>query len=557
MSIFTNLFVKPPKSSKINLSHDVSLTTDFGKLIPIYLEDVVPGDRFRISTEMVIKMLPTLAPVFSGIECRVDYFFVPNRLLWNEWQDFITGGVDGTELPVMPTLSLTETGVLSHCGIGSLCDYFGLPAVIPPGVRGNVGTLTPDYQVLNQCSILPFRAYAMIWNEYYRDQNLQDELLISLGSGPDTTTPIDLQYRGLKKDYFTSSLPWAQRGPEVDIPLSGAAPLKKVSGYTPDFFTDPQDTFQTQEGAALIPGRQDATWNDGNTYEKVLNAPTSSGYTVMEHNHTINNSEFIDNIRNSLTADLSAASAISINELRRLNAVQRWLEKNARAGSRYVEQILSHFGVRTPDYRLDRPEYLGGNKSVIGMSEVYQTSESNESPQGNRAGVGFGASLNRSRSFRCDEHGWIMGIMSIIPQRNVYADGVERKWTRNDKFDFFFPTFQYLGEQAIKNKEIFAYKQETYDSEGDFGYTPRYAEYRYHPSRITGEMRSTMAYWHLGRLFNVGPHLNGNFINSRESLGQYDRIFPTDEHLGDRFIVQMRNHVFAKRPMVKNPNPSL
>lgn len=557
MSIFTNLFVKPPKSSKINLSHDVSLTTDFGKLIPIYLEDVVPGDRFRISTEMVIKMLPTLAPVFSGIECRVDYFFVPNRILWNEWQDFITGGVDGTELPVMPTLSLTESGVLSHCALGSLCDYFGLPAVIPPGVRGNESTLTPDYQVLNQCSILPFRAYAMIWNEYYRDQNLQDELLISLGSGPDTTTPIDLQYRGLKKDYFTSSLPWAQRGPQVDIPLSGSAPVvTHPSGEGLVGETEGNGSFYPSSSVVSSRVNTQLAGYGGETIG--MNGAFMSDNVVTDrqwtHTHGLSRQNLPDY---EGVADLSEASAISINELRRLSAVQRWLEKNARAGSRYVEQILSHFGVRTPDYRLDRPEYLGGNKSVIGMSEVYQTSESNESPQGNRAGVGFGASLNRSRSFRCDEHGWIMGIMSIIPQRNVYADGVERKWTRNDKFDFFFPTFQFLGEQAIKNKEIFAYKQEAYDSEGDFGYTPRYAEYRYHPSRITGEMRSTMAYWHLGRLFNVGPHLNGNFINSKESLGQYDRIFPTDEQLGDRFIVQMRNHVFAKRPMVKNPNPSL
>lgn len=173
MSIFTNLYVKPPKSSKINLSHDVSLTTDFGKLIPIYLEDVVPGDRFKISTEMQIKMLPTLAPVQTGIEVRVDYFFVPNRLIWNDWETFITGGTDGTALPVAPFIDRNPSGLLSTFVIGSLPDYFGLPVIIPAGARGNVSDLQPDPDLLGKCSILPFRAYNMIWNEYYRDQNLQ------------------------------------------------------------------------------------------------------------------------------------------------------------------------------------------------------------------------------------------------------------------------------------------------------------------------------------------------------------------------------------------------
>ena len=553
MSIFTDLWVKPPKSSKFNLSHDVLLTTDFGKIIPIYLEDVVPGDRFKVSTEMAIKMLPTLAPLATGIEVRVDYFFVPNRLLWNDWEDFITGGTDGTALPVVPTLAKSSYSELTG-KVGTLWDYFGLPPFIPAGVRGNTNALIPDADLCAEVSALPFRAYDFIWNEYYRDENLQDEIVWSKNSGPDSTTPIMLKYRGLKKDYFTSALPWAQRGPQVEIPLTGDAPVFKKTTITGMLYTEPKTYVETDNDLNASPNPQFFT--DGPQYLKLRAKDQDGNYVDTSHDHGVDLDLAADLMDGHLAADLSNSSAISINEFRRLNAVQRWLEKNARAGSRYVEQILSHFGVHTPDYRIDRPEYLGGNKSVIGMTEVLQTSESNDSPQGNRAGVGFGASLNKSRRFYVQEHGWIIGLMSIIPQRNIYCDGIERKWMRSDKFDYYFPSFQYLGEQAIKKSELFAYGLDP-EHNTEFGYTPRYAEYRYHPSGLRGEMRTSMAYWHLGRIFNTAPNLNGQFISSGAALDQYDRIFPTDESLGDRFIVSMRNHVFARRPMAKNPNPSL
>lgn len=562
MSIFTDLWVKPPKSSKFNLSHDVLLTTDFGKIIPIYLEDVVPGDRFKVSTEMAIKMLPTLAPLATGIEVRVDYFFVPNRLLWNDWEDFITGGTDGTALPVAPTLAKSSYSELTG-SVGTLWDYFGLPPYIPVGKRGNTNALVPDADLCAQVSALPFRAYDFIWNEYYRDENLQDEIVWSKNSGPDSTTPIMLKYRGLKKDYFTSALPWAQRGPQVEIPLTGSAPVTIDTADLSYVNTTDNDVYGLDNdgnfAGTLTPGsfiRTDDVPPIQKKRGRLMTQDENGVTTEVFHAHGVNSVDVANEFNGHMSADLSDSSAISINEFRRLNAVQRWLEKNARAGSRYVEQILSHFGVHTPDYRIDRPEYLGGNKSVIGMTEVLQTSESNESPQGNRAGVGFGASLNKAKRFYVQEHGWIIGLMSIIPQRNIYCDGIERKWMRLDKFDYYFPSFQYLGEQAIKKSELFAYGLDP-EHNSEFGYTPRYAEYRYHPSGLRGEMRTSMAYWHLGRIFNTAPNLNGQFISSGAALDQYDRIFPTDESLGDRFIVSMRNHVFARRPMAKNPNPSL
>lgn len=532
MSIFTDVFIKSPKRSKQVLDHDVITTTDFGKIIPVLLEDVVPGDVFKCKTAAEIKLFPTLAPLRQGIEVRIDYFFVPNRLLWDDWQTFITGGEDGTESPVAPYIDMY--GSLDD---SNLADYFGLPALAL--TRDGTDLIAQDIGV----SALPFRAYTMIWNEYYRDQNVQDEEDVSKSSGQDDTTNTYLLYRGLKKDYFTSALPWTQRGPQVTIPLMGEAPLK--GGFDTAANNDYLDA---DTGRVVSPQSYGTQVTNGD-----LQQNSSQGFKRITHTHSVE-LEFED-----VYADLSNASAVTINELRRLNSVQKWLERNARAGSRYVEQILSHFGVRTPDYRLDRPEYLGGQKQLIGMAEILQTSETQSTPQGTRAGVGFGNMLSGCRKYHVTEHGWIMGLMSIIPQHNVYADGVQRKWTRETKFDYYFPEFQNLGEQAIKNKEIFAYTFDgaSDDPDGTFGYTPRYAEYRYHPSIVTGGMRKSMSYWHMARLFNRQPALNDVFINSQWSVRDYDRLFPTDQELGDRFVVYMKHFERMKRPMQKNPIPSL
>lgn len=532
MSIFTDVFVKPPKRSKQVLDHDLITTTDFGKIIPILLEDVVPGDIFKCKSAAEIKLFPTLAPLRQGIEVRIDYFFVPNRLIWDDWETFITGGPDGTELPVAPYMEMDNN--LDDSLLG---DYFGLPCL---GLtRDGVGLYPQSLNV----SALPFRAYAMIWNEYYRDQNLQDETDLVKTSGLDTDTNTFLLYRGLKKDYFTSALPWTQRGPQVSIPLSGEAPLK--GGFDTSGNSDYKDA---DTGRVVSPSSFGTQVTNGD-----LEQNSSTGYKRIIHSHSVE----LEN--EEVYADLSEASAVTINELRRLNSVQKWLERNARAGSRYVEQILSHFGVRTPDYRLDRPEYLGGQKQILGMAEILQTSETSATPQGTRSGVGYGNMLSGCRRYHVTEHGWIMGLMSIIPQHNVYADGVQRKWTRESKFDYYFPEFQNLGEQAIKNKEIFGYDRngQTENPEGTFGYTPRYAEYRYHPSIVTGQMRHNMSYWHMARLFNQEPSLNDSFVNSLYSVSSYSRMFPTDEELGDRFVVYMKHFERMKRPMQKNPIPSL
>lgn len=544
MSIFTDVFIKKPGKSKQVLDHPVFTTTDFGKLIPILVEDVLPGDVFKCKTAAEIKLFPTLAPMKQGIEVRIDYFFVPNRLCWDKWQDFITGGEDGTAAPIKPYIVAHD----QHTDIGSLWDYMGLPADIPAGSRGNQSTLNP--LVSNKVDAIPFRAYQLIWNEYYRDENLDNPISGDTSSGEDTY-PYDLLYRSLKKDYFTSALPWTQRGPSVTIPLSGNAPVTGVT-VQESKLTEFSDQFKASEGSLSQPGYDLKLERDPN-HPSVGYIYGQSGSEIhyLSHQHRVN----IPTLDVEGEADLSHASAVSINEFRRLNSVQKWLERNARAGSRYVEQILSHFGVRTPDFRLDRPEYLGGNKQILGMAEVLQTSSTDQtSPQGARAGVGFGNMLAKSKKYFVQEHGWIFGLMSIIPAQNIYADGFQRKYSRMDKFDYYFPEFQHLGEQAILNKEVYGYYSTKPNDE--FGYTPRYAEYRYHPGVVTGQMRSSMSYWHMARLFNSLPTLSADFIDSHPS-GEYDRMFPTDESLGDRFVVYMHHFERMKRPMKRNPNPSL
>lgn len=553
MSIFTDIFIRGPRRSKQVLDHPVFTTTDFGKIIPILVEDVLPGDVFKVRTAAEIKLFPTLAPMKQGIECRIDYFFVPNRLLWKDWQVFITGGEDGTAAPVKPFLDGSQ-----NTEIGSLFDYMGLAPTIDEGARGNPYLLEPAFgEGSTPIDAMPFRAYEMIYREYYRDENLQEESPILLTGGADDTY-YDLRYRGFKKDYFTSALPWTQRGPQVTIPLSGSAPinaqLTKDGGIPPVLETDINGGYFKLNQEFASTDYSTRVFRDPGDYNNAsLEIELDGLHDPIYHEHTLNNP--LSGVGVSGTADLSNASAVSINELRRLNSVQKWLERNARAGGRYIEQILSHFGVRTPDYRLDRPEYIGGCKQVIGMAEILQTSETANSPQGSRAGVGFGNMLASSKKYRIDEHGWVLGLMSIIPSQNIYCDGFQRKWTRQTKFDYFFPEFQNLGEQAIKSYEIYAYDQGHRDD--DFGYTPRYAEYRYHPGVVTGQMRTSMAYWHMARLFNFRPTLSGDFINTYASIDDFDRLFPTDVKLGDRFVVYMQHFERLKRPMQKNPNPSL
>lgn len=545
-NIFNSIRMKRPRRNAFNLSYESKLTLNMGELVPIMCMPVVPGDKFRVNTESLVRLAPLVAPMMHRVNVFTHYFFVPNRLVWNDWETFITQGIDGEQKPVFPkfNLNMLSYSLLLQDGMfrdGSLWDYLGLPSI------GKIGTLADDKASPNSVSVpsagftvsaLPFRAYQLCYNEYYRDQNLTDPVNFSLDSGEilvnDLRNLLTLRRRAWEKDYFTSALPWLQRGPEVTVPVGG----DQFSTVTLDRTAGNQivlnNNGKAADGELFAPGVAGVTGTLGWKNE----SGSSSGPAWLDPNGT-------------LKVDTSQLG-VNINDLRTSNALQRWFERNARGGSRYIEQILSHFGVRSSDARLQRPQFLGGGRMPISVSEVLQTSSTDEtSPQANMAGHGISAGVNNGFKHYFEEHGYIIGIMSITP-RSGYQQGVPRDFTKFDNMDFYFPEFAHLSEQEIKNKEIYLSDDANYN-EGTFGYTPRYAEYKYKASESHGDFRGNLAYWHLNRIFADKPNLNTTFVECNPS----NRVFATSETEDDKFWVQMYQDVRALRLMPKYGTPML
>lgn len=504
--MFNKIKINRPGRNVFDLSHEKKLSLSMGELVPIFLQETVPGDKFKVSSEIFMRLAPMVAPVMHRCNVYTHFFFVPYRLLWDEWEKFITGGVEGTDEPAFPYLSLQEAD-REIVAVGSLADYLGVPA-------SESDITTPNsYPV----SALPFRAYTLIWNEYYRDQTLQEAAGVLKESGAITAlekaaiTP--LRRRAWEKDYFTSALPFAQRGPAVMLP----ADIE---------YLDPA-TVTTNTGGHPVTGN--AHFNGTND---VLLDGGTNGVTI----------ENIDNL------------GVTINDLRRATRLQEWLERNARAGSRYVEQIFSHFGVKSSDARLQRPEFLGGSKQPVVMSEVLNTSGSGV--QGNMAGhgVSVGAGFGVNKFF--EEHGLVIGIMSVLP-RTAYMQGLPRLFSKFNKFDYFFPEFANIGEQEVFNREVYwntdpagenpAYNEET------FGYQSRYAEYKFVNSSVHGDFRQTLNYWHMARLFGVPPELNEDFVQADPTK----RIFAVEDPDTDDLYVQVYHNFKAIRPMPVFGTPTL
>lgn len=466
------------KRSKFSLSHTNLLSCDMGELVPISLMEVIPGDTFQHATSMLIRVSPLLAPVMHRVDARIHHFFVPFRLIWEDWEDFITGGPDGMDASVFPTKTLTWAAGTPPTGtntVGSLADYLGSVPTI-----NNL-----------EVSALPFRAYALIFNEFYRDQDLVTALTIDLTSGVDTTTNTDLQNIAWEKDYFTSARPWTQKGPEITIPVLGQAPVQGIgvnaagapSGSTPNIRETDRNPV---------------------TYANAYNF--NAGGAVMET--TTGTGTFQPRIY----ADLSDAAAVTINDLRTAFALQRYEEARARWGSRYTE-YLAYLGVRSSDARLQRPEYLGGGKQVIQFSEVLQTApdDADTIGVGNLNGHGIGAMRsNRYRRF-FEEHGYVMSLLSVRP-KTIYTQGLARTWNRRVKEDFFQRELQHIGQQEVQNRELYASHA---SPTGTFGYQDRYDEYRRMESRVSGEFRTTaLDFWHMARQFSSEPTLNASFVTS-------------------------------------------
>jgi len=539
-----DIYVKKPKKNNFDLSHEVKMTGNMGELYPCYIQDVIPGDSFKVNTQQLVRFSPLLAPMMHNVDFKLDYFFVPYRIIWDEWKDFITGGEDGNDLPSYPRIRVSATSQ-TFLTKGSLADYLGVPpTTATAGTKGgawnDIATATAERQ---EISALPFRAYQLIWHEYFRDQNVGDEHEQFTGSGVHTSTDqvslMSLRKSNWQKDYFTSSLPFLQRGAEVTLPLGSTAPI----------LYDNDTSYSTQ-----IRNNSGGNTINSMSFDGVSALQTSSSGQVIANLPGTTGID-IDNSRN-LVADLSSATGATINELRKASALQQWLELMARAGSRYREQIYAIFGERIPDYTVQIPKYLGGGKTPIMVSEILSTYEdksvSTSRPAGDMYGhaLGLGDNIGFTQSF--DEHGIILGLCRIIPKTS-YVQGLNRFWQKFDKFDHYFPQFANLGEQEVYNKEIYV-EGNTTDDNQIFGYQQRYAEYKYAENRVAGDFRDTLAHWELSRRFeNNAPTLNQSFIECAPDT----RIFAIEDANEDKCWISLYHKVNAVRPIPYFSNPSL
>ena len=462
---------------------------DAGKLIPFFLDEVLPGDTFNVNVAAFARLATPVVPFMDNVYMDFQFFFVPCRLVWDNWEKFNgyqENPGDSTDF-LIPQLD-------DHLvGVGSLHDYFGLPSNKEVTVNA-----------------LPFRCYNLIWNEFYRDENLQDSVPVLKDDGPDpfvtgSTSTYKLLPRGKRKDYFTSCLPAPQKGPGVEIPLGGNAPVDFVTPSSSDDVTALR--LYNTNGSALTGNY--LLGQSGTSVVRVTNPSYVNGGTSLA--------------LPKLYADLSQTNAITINTMRQAFQIQRLYERDNLGGTRYFETLVAHFGIRSPDSRLQRPEYLGGGTLPVSIHSVAQTSSTDtESPQGNLAAVGLTGSrsaVHFSKSFV--EHGYIIGLVSVRADLN-YQQGIDRMWSRRTRFDFYWPALAHLGEQAVLNKEI--YYQGNASDDQVFGYQERWAEYRYGVSKITGKLRSgvpeSLDVWHLAQHFENLPVLNSEFIEENPPLSR-------------------------------------
>jgi hypothetical protein len=531
------------KRTKFDRSHVYKTTFDSGKLIPVFVDEVLPGDTTRMSVNYFARLATPIKPIMDNIYLDWFFFFVPNRLVWEHWQNFCFEQEDPDDSTdyVIPTVS--ATGNSENAYIGSLWDYFGLPV----NTSGN----------LSGISALPFRAVYLIWNEWFRDENLQKSVKIQKGdtnevlnsarsseqpswvftSGTSIVPGLACPPRGKRHDYFTSALPWTQKGPGVSIGLAGTADVVLSSNDNPILFSG---------------GGGNSAFTSMPVYSaKIGNEVDIQGYTGDVTNKGY--LKFGSDVGLKAYADLDSSSIFTINSLRTAFQMQKFYERLARGGSRYTEVLRSFFGVVSPDARLQRPEFLGSFTKMVNVNPIAQTSATDTtSPQGNLSAYGVTAANFHGFTKSFVEHGYILGFVCARADL-TYQQGINKMWLRSTVYDFYWPTFAHLGEQAIELREIYAQ-----GSEADttvFGYQERYAEYRYKPSQITGKFRSsvvsgTLDVWHLSQFFKNAPILNEEFITENPPIKRIIAVQDEPEFLLD---VGFRYTTVRPMPMFGTP----
>lgn len=527
--------------SVFDRSHGYKTTFNSGYLVPFYVDEVLPGDSFKLTATLFARLATPIVPFMDNLYLETFFFFVPNRLVWDNWQKFNgeqKNPTDSTDF-LIPTVS--GTNVHNQ----TLWDYFGLPTNVNKALKVNA---------------LPFRAYNLIFNEWFRDENLQESLKVPTGDGPDNLSDYSLVRRGKRHDYFTSCLPWPQKGPGVEISIGGQASIGM------DFVSRP-------EASAVAGPSVNVSWSDGvrwtgstkmtpfsesipsdgfvsasqrssqfggsggSVYPFGFKTSFSGSNAVNKGSGEVGTISFKGNIP-GLYADLASATPISINDLRQAFQIQKLYERDARGGTRYTEILRSHFGVISPDARLQRPEYLGGSSARISINPVQQTSATNETtPQGNLAAFGVVSDSFHGFSKSFVEHGYVFGFVNVRADL-TYQQGLNRMWSRQGRFDFYWPVLAHLGEQAVLNKEIYA--QGTAEDDDVFGYQERYAEYRYYPGQITGKFRSTdpqpLDSWHLAQKFSSLPTLSSQFIQDNPPVERVVAVTDEPQFLFDSYI---------------------
>lgn len=518
-SVMTHQFSQIPEigitRSVFDRSSGYKTTFDSGYLVPFFTDEVLPGDTFKVNAHLFARLATPVVPVMDNIFIDTFFFFVPNRLIWEHWKNFNgeqKNPGDSTDY-LTPIINAPAGGF----DYQSIFDYMGMP----PGVEN--------------ISMIAFyaRAYNLIWNEWFRDENLQDSVAVNIGDGPDNASDYVLLRRGKRHDYFTSCLPWPQKGPGVELPLGTSAPVFTGNDNSNYVYTPKQLRFSRVDGGDFPNGsyvnfiearRSPSVSTSANGYVSSLSGVTGVSYEGV---YPCN-----------LYADLSQATAATINSLRQAFQLQKFYERDARGGTRYTEIIRSHFGVVSPDARLQRPEYLGGNSERVYVNPVVQTSSTDSTtPQGNLAAFGVVSSSGNGFTRSFTEHGVIIGLVNVRVDLN-YQNGIDRKFSRRTRVDYYWPSFAHLGEQAVLNKEIYA--QGTSVDDDVFGYQERYAEYRYKPSLITGKFRSSYSQsldvWHLAQKFDGLPVLNGDFIQDKPPIERVLAVQDEPQFLFDSFI---------------------